>query len=126
MAFDLKITNGVICVTLNGVLNSEDLRGAAESFHKLEAQAAVCPNRIIDLSSVDEVNLDFGAVEKLAALRNTTPLKNEVKSAIVATKPVQYGFARMFQTLNTNPKICLKLFTDRDAGWAWVNGGNKK
>jgi hypothetical protein len=121
MAFDQTITNGVVCLTFHGILDAEDLRRGAELFARMEAEFEPSPNRMADLSSVDRMDVDFGAVEALAAVRRIAPLKNKVKSAIIAPKPVLYGFARMFQTLNDNPDITLKIFRDRDLGWAWLN-----
>ena len=121
MAFDQTITNGIVCLTFHGILDAEDLRRGAELFARMEADLEPSPNRMADLSSVDRMDVDFGAVEALAAVRRIAPLKNKVKSAIIAPKPVLYGFARMFQTLNDNPAITLKIFRDRDMGWAWLN-----
>ncbi len=121
MAFDQTITNGIVCLTFHGILDAEDLRRGAELFARMEADLEPSPNRMADLSAVDRMDVDFGAVEALAAVRRIAPLKNKVKSAIIAPKPVLYGFARMFQTLNDNPAITLKIFRDRDMGWAWLN-----
>jgi hypothetical protein len=123
MAFDQTIVNGVLCFTFHGNLTAEDFRRGAELSAKAEAEFERAPNRMADLSSVEGLNIDFGAVEALAAVRRVAPLKNKVKSAIIAPRPVLYGFARMFQTLNDNPNIILKIFRDRDSGWAWLTEG---
>lgn len=120
MAFDVKIVDGIICLTFNGSLNSDDLWRVTDLYGKIESQAEVTPDRMADISLVDKVELDFGAVEAVAAIRQVAPLKNKVKSAIIAPKPVLYGFARMFQTLNDNPKITLELFRDKESCWAWL------
>ena len=120
MPFDVKIVSGIICLTFNGSLNSDDLWRVTDLYSKIEATAEVTPDRMADISLVDKVELDFGAVEAVAALRRSAPLRNTVKSAILAPKPVLYGFARMFQTLNDNPLITLELFRDRESCWAWL------
>lgn len=122
MPVDLKIVNGIICLTCTGNLSSDDLWRACDLYAKIEAEAETTPDRMADISLVDKVELDFGAVEAVAAVRRVAPLKNQVKSGIVATRPVLYGFARMFQTLNDNPKIVVELFRDTESCWVWLTG----
>ena len=120
MSHSIQILDGVVDIRLHGTVNSTELREVAEATGKIEEELPVSPNRIIDLSLVDEFQLDFREMEQIAKLRRTAPLKNKVKSEIIANKPVQYGYARMFQTLNDNPNIDLELFTDRAEGLAWI------
>jgi hypothetical protein len=42
--------------------------------------------------------------------RRTQRFANSIKSAVVASRPVQVGFARMYQTLNTNPQVEIQIF----------------
>jgi hypothetical protein len=39
----------------------------------------------------------------------------------VALTQVQYGFARMFQTLNDNPRIEIEIFGDCESAQRWLN-----
>jgi hypothetical protein len=123
MPFDLTVVDGIICLTFNGALSSDDLWRVSDLYAKIEAESKVSPDRMADISLVDKVELDFGAVEAVAAVRRGTMLKNKVKSAILAPKPVLYGFARMFQTLNDNPQITMELFRDKESCWAWLMAG---
>jgi hypothetical protein len=123
MAFELKIEAGIAWIRFHGQLTSADLVGGAEGLAKMETEAEVAPDRISDLSSIDGLTLDFAAVEACASLRRSAPLKNLVKSAIIAPTPVQFGFARMFQTLNTNPKVTVRIFTDAESALAWFATG---
>jgi hypothetical protein len=125
MPFDLTVVDGIICLTFNGALSSDDLWRVSDLYAKIEAESKVSPDRMADISLVDKVELDFGAVEAVAAVRRGTMLKNRVKSAILAPKPVLYGFARMFQTLNDNPQITLELFRDKESCWAWLMTGRE-
>lgn len=88
-----------------------------------QLKSKVSPDRVADLSTVEGVSLNFSAITNYAAARRTAPLKNKVKAAIVAPHPLQYGFARMFQTLNDNPDINMEIFTDTDSGLAWISAG---
>lgn len=120
MSYSIQILGGVVDIRLHGTVNSTEIREVAEATRKIEEELPTSPNRIVDLSLVDEFHLDFGAVEQIAKLRRSAPLKNKVKSAIVASKPAQFGYARMYQMLNENPNVNLELFTDREKGLAWI------
>jgi hypothetical protein len=43
-----------------------------------------------------------------------------IRSAFVAPRPIQFGFARMFQTLNDNPKIELHIVNTMDEALLWI------
>ncbi len=123
MAFDLKVENGVVRVTFEGYLDSKDLERLDEIVSGMEAEYDVSPDRISDLSSIEGVHLDCAAMEFFADRRRHAPLKNRVKSAIVVPRPLQYGIARMFQTLNDNPNINSQIFTDRERALNWLATG---
>lgn len=46
------------------------------------------------------------------------PFPNDFKSAIIVSTPVQRGMARMFQSLNDNPRITIRIFDDEAAALA--------
>jgi hypothetical protein len=120
MAFDLKIEDGIVDVIFHGTFSSKDLERLADEADRIEAEFDVTPHRIVDLSPSEAIDLDSTAMEVFADRRRRAPLKNKVKSAIVASRPMQYAFALMFQTINKNPKIRLRIFTDRDRALIWL------
>ena len=95
----------------------------ADLFAKIETEARVSPDRMVDLSAIEGLNLNFSAIMNYAAARRNAPLQNTVKAAIVAPQTLQYGFARMFQTLNVNPDISMEIFADKDSGLTWIFAG---
>ncbi len=121
MAFDLKIENGIVDVKFHGTFTSIDLERLADEAEKIEAEFEVTPDRIVDLSPTEAMDLEYKVMEDFAGRRRRAPLKNRVKSAIVAARPMQYGFALMFQSINDNPKIKLQIFTDREKALRWLN-----
>jgi len=123
VAFDSKMAQGIVCLTFRGYVMAEDIRDMVDLLTKIETEARVSPDRIVDLSAIAGISLNFSAITNYAAARRTAPLKNEVKAAIVAPHPLQYGFARMFQTLNDNPDINMEIFTDKDSGLTWISAG---
>ncbi len=123
VAFDSTIAQGIVCLTFRGHVTAEDIREMVNLLTKIETEARVSPDRMADLSLIEGISLNFSAITNYAAARRTAPLKNKVKAAIVAPHPLQYGFARMFQTLNVNPDISMEIFTDKDSGLTWISAG---
>jgi hypothetical protein len=121
MAHDLQYANGLIRFSLFGTVTLADLLSAGEEARRIEAEAPVSPPRITDMSRVDDLDLDYWRMEEFAARRRIAPLKNKVRSAIVAPSQVQYGFARMFQTLNDNPLIEIRIFSEHAAAELWLD-----
>jgi hypothetical protein len=124
MAADCKMKNGLLVVTLGEHMTSAELFKLMSSADKLEQEQSETPDRLTDFSAVDHLDLDFRRMLSLTDRRNRMTLKNQIKSAIVAPKPMQFGFARMFETLLTNPKIELRIFRDFSTALLWL--GEKK
>jgi hypothetical protein len=72
------------------------------------------------LSRATAVNLNFSVLAELSKVRELAKLKNPIKSAIWAANPVQYGFARMYQTLSQNPNLEVQVFNDLESADAWL------
>jgi len=123
MPLELKIENNIIHVMLQGRVNSADLERLGDVVEKAEAEHEVPPNRIIDFSSAEGIDLPSSALEALAERRRNASPRNPVKSAIVAPSALPYGLSRMYQTLAENPKINLQIFTDRNLALQWLSSG---
>ena len=57
----------------------------------------------------------------MANIRTNAPIRNMVKSALVATDQMQFGYARMFASLNHNPNITIQIFQTREAALEWIS-----
>ncbi|MGH8187499.1 MAG: hypothetical protein ACREUC_13145 [Steroidobacteraceae bacterium] len=76
------------------------------------------------LSRADLVaEVGFQSILELADTRTRRPLATPVKSALIALRPVHFGFARMFQTLNTNPQIEVRIFATIEEALQWFAKG---
>jgi len=120
MPHTTSTTGHWITTRFSGLISADDLRRSVEEIEAIEATAAVTPFRLTDLSASDMVHLSFQSIGELAARRRSAVLKNPVRSAIVAPSLVQYGFSRMFQILNDNPRIDVEVFREMDAAVAWL------
>jgi len=103
-----------------GDVTPHDLRTLVDAVAGIEASLPIAPNRLIDLSQVSGDQLTYADMLAFAEERRAQRLANPIKSAIVAPKPVNVGFARMFQILNDNPQIEIQVFASLEAAEAWL------
>lgn len=120
MPFSISTDDGIMRIVLSGVLTSEELVRVADTMGEAEDAAVVCPPRVTDLARVTRFEVGFEDMFWLARRRREQPPANPIRSAVVATTPVQVGFARMLQTLNDHPWVTMRIFPDADGALAWL------
>jgi hypothetical protein len=120
MPFEHTFEGPVIISRFHGTLVNDDLVRMSTVINELERSLAVAPHRLTDLRGVTKVDVRYPEVQGFVDRRHTVPLGNEVRAAILVGTPLEFGFARMFQTLNTNPKIDIEVFTDEQAARDWI------
>ena len=107
-------------IVFSGTLTNDDLSRGADQVAEIERSCAVIPHRLADLRPVERLEIDFEGVLDLATKRRHLPFQNSFKSAIIAASTVHYGFARMYQTLNDHPQLCLAIFPDEEQALEWL------
>jgi hypothetical protein len=120
MPLEIHHETDLVRVVLKGTLTEADLVALAKEAEETERNAGVSPNRLTDGTAVSEITITFHQMQAFALRRRTATVKNKMRSAIVAPGPLRYGFARMFQTLNDNPKIEISIFGDTAAAVRWL------
>jgi hypothetical protein len=120
MPFSISSRDEVLRIVLSGTLVPEELAGMADALRELEGAVAMCPPRVTDLTALTRFEIGFEDMLQVAQRRREMAPANPIRSAIVASTPVQLGFARMFQTLNDHPQITLRIFPDVDGALAWL------
>jgi hypothetical protein len=118
----LEITQDpeLIRVRLSGVFTPEDLTEIGNAADEIERGRDPVPSRITDMTAVTELKIGYPEVKALANRRRAIPFSNAFKSAIVVRTPAQKGMARMFQTLNDNPRITIEIFDDEPSALDWL------
>lgn len=118
MPFEITTRDNYILTRAYGVVTAADVVTVADRAEEVEARFPTS-NRLSDLTDVENFDFDFTAVSALASRRRGLRFDVPVKSAIIALKPVAIGFARMFQTLNDNPKVEIRILSSREEAEAW-------
>jgi hypothetical protein len=119
MPYEIRDEDPFLLVRLFGVLSHADLLAAAREVQRLEDEWPAPKNRICDMTSLQEIDVGFQSVLEVAEARIQRQLAAPVKSAFIARSTLHFGFARMFQTLNTNPQIEVRIFATMDEALQW-------
>ena len=78
-------------------------------------------NRFCDLSRLEGIHLSFAEVLQLANRRRAfNPNDIRVKSAFLATNPLAFGIARMYEQLLESPRIEVRVWSDLQAAADWL------
>ncbi|HMN46556.1 MAG TPA: STAS/SEC14 domain-containing protein [Povalibacter sp.] len=119
MPFEISQQPDHIRIRLTGRVSAIDLDDLAREVHRLEDERGPV-HKLTDLTGMDAVDVAYPEVSDFADRRRTRPMKAPVRSAIVASRPLQIGYARMFQTLNDNAFVDIRLFTKVDEALQWL------
>jgi len=122
MGYEFTLKEGYVHVQFSGQLTVDDLSAAARRLDEADATAASALHRLTDISGVENISIDFAAMQDFAEKRSAVTHKIQVRSAIVAQTPVQYGCARMFQMLSKQPGIKFAVFSEMSSALHWISG----
>jgi Zn-dependent protease len=122
MAVDFSFDDGLFVIRLSGSLEPDDLRRIADEVVLVESRHATAPPRLTDFRDLASTNVGYVEMSELAGRSVARPLSTPVRSALLVGQPVQFGFARMFQTLNTHPLVTVQIFDDEVAARDWLAG----
>lgn len=124
MPFEIRDEGGYYSARLFGVLDRTDLDAVSLAVDQME-DAGLMKDRLTDLTGLDRIDVGFEEVFALAHRRALRPIPVPVRSALVASKPVQFGFARMFQMLNDNPRIQIRVFGNLTEAAQWLRSSRR-
>jgi hypothetical protein len=124
MPFEIRDEGKYYYARLSGLLDRAELNAMAQEVERLE-DAGVMIDRITDLTSLDRIDVGFEDVFAVAQRRAERKAAAPIKSALVANRPVQFGFARMFQMLNDNPRIHIRIFGNLEEAQQWLHSSRR-
>lgn len=121
MSYQIQLENNVLQIALSDRVTGDDLHALLYATANYERTPTV-PNRVTDMSGITELGIGFPEVFAIAEKRRRLRFPNSFKSAIIAPQSEHVGYARMFQTLNDNPQIAIRIFSNREAADEWIAG----
>ena len=109
MPFELMTTDAMLFARIFGVFTAPELNYLAAEAEIAEASHAVSLDRITDLTGVEHFEVEFRDIYYFAIRRGGQRFTRVVKSALVVQKAVQHDMASMYEALNENPQIQLRI-----------------
>lgn len=119
MPFELTTPGAVLFARIFGVFTGPDLDQLAVDAEAAEATHPVSLDRITDLTAVERFEVGFQDIYHFAIRRSSQRFTRVVKSAIVVHEPVQFGIARIYETLNENPQIQVRIVRSVTEAAVW-------
>ena len=120
MSYRLTEETAFIRILFYGKISAHDLQGAMRELEILETGKACVPNRLIDLTGVEQSEVKADDIHAAATKRKSSRFANAFRSAIVAPRAAQFGYSRMFQALNDHPDITIQVFPNTAEASAWL------
>jgi len=119
MPFELTTPGAVLFARVFGVFTAPELNHLAAEAEIAEASHPVSLDRITDLTAVEHFDVGFREIYYFAIRRSAQRFSRVVKSAIVAQEPVQFGIARVYEALNENPQIQIRILRSVTEATEW-------
>ena len=122
MPYELVSTSGTLAhFRMSGILTLSDITGVLGKLDELEVASTATPCRLIDISAVEDIVLNFAAMHDFAAKRGQVRLHSETAVAIVAATEMHYGCARMFQMVNQQKQTKVEIFRNLASARDWLS-----
>jgi hypothetical protein len=119
MPFELTTPGAVLFARVFGVFTAPELNDLATEAEIAEASHPVSLDRITDLTAVERFEVGFREVYDFAIRRSAQRFSRVVKSAIVVQEPVQLGIASVYEALNENPQIQIRILRSVTEAKEW-------
>ena len=124
MPYEFRDEGTYYYARLSGSLDPAELNAMTQEVERLE-DAGVMLDRITDFTSVERIDVGFEEVFAVAQRRAERRVATPIRSALVANRSVQFGFVRMFQMFNDNPRIQIRIFGSLEEAQQWLHSSRR-
>ena len=121
MSHSIEKNADFIKVTYWGTLTNTDIQGVVSDAIMMNGKILDSTNRIEDMRKLDSINLGFNELSNLTHSIQTIQLPRIVKTAILTGSPLQFGIARMFQSILHHPKMKIEVFSNEEEAYNWLS-----
>jgi hypothetical protein len=105
----------------SGIIDAETAEGIVEFVEIKEEQLEMGFNRFCDLTALEGIELRSADIRHLADRRRAfNPNDIRVKSAFLATDPLAFGIARMYEQMLNSPRITVSVWSDLQGAADWL------
>ena len=118
MPFSIEKSPDLIRVTYSGTLTEEDIQEVIK--YSIGGTVIDFSDRLEDMRNLHSVSTGFAELMEVAANLRTVQLPHVVKTALLTNNSLQFGVARMFQTILDHPQMKLEIFTSEQEAMKWL------
>ncbi len=119
--FDVVETDALLIVRPRGIIGARVSEKLVELVEIKEAERETGFNRFCDLTLVEGIRLSSIEIYKLAIRRRLfNPNDVHVKSAFLATDPLAFGIARMYEQILHSGRIHVRVWRDLESAARWL------
>ena len=122
MPYTIDDTNNkFIKITYVGTLSNEDIHGVLKEGLKKEGKELILIDRVEDMRKLKGIKIGFEDLMGFTGNLRDIQLPQIVKSAILTNNPLQYGIARMFQSILDHPQMKIEIFSNEEEAYNWLS-----
>jgi hypothetical protein len=121
MSYSIEINDRLIRVTYGDTLDNTDIQGVLKDALIMNDKESSPTNRIEDMRALKGSKVGFDALSGFTENIRNIQLSQAVKSAILTSNTLQFGIARMFQSILEHPQIRVKIFSNEEEAYNWLS-----
>jgi hypothetical protein len=120
MACSFSDRGDVLFMQCHGALTLDDLLACVQRGERLEASRNETARHLIDFTGVQQFEIGFDEMSIATARSNSQNCPNRIRCAVVAQRPLAFGFARMFELLINHPRVEIRVMRSCDDALEWL------
>ena len=121
MSYSIDTSDKFIRVTYEGTLDNKDIQGVLRDGLIKDGKELNLINRIEDMRKLKGITIGFDELRGFTESLRTIQLPQTVKTAILTGNPLQYGIARMFQSILEHPQMKIEIFSNEEEANNWLS-----
>jgi hypothetical protein len=118
--YEMNLEGNVIRAQLFDGFDKNDLASVIEDLFETEKGLSPVPHKLV-IVRAESLDLGFESMFTQARIRRIVEYCSDFKTAIVVNNTVNYGTARMWQSLMNSPQVKVKIFRVGDNAQDWLN-----
>jgi hypothetical protein len=123
MASTIEQGADFLTIRVTGEAGLDGLMDITDDLDRIDQVTAGIP-RLVDLTEVTGVQLNFPDVTHFAADRRARSHAKNVRTALLVSSDVAFGVARMYETLLAHPQITIGVFRERREAIEWLTASS--
>jgi hypothetical protein len=121
MSYSIDKSEKFIRVIYSGTLKNQDIQGVLRDSLIMNGGELKLTNRIEDMSRLKGIRIGFDELMALTEKLRTIQLSRVVKTAVLTSNSLQYGTARIFQSIVAHPQMEVEIFVNEEEANNWLS-----